>query len=208
MYVDTMTIEQIKKEIESVMKNVCRKCADILGNKNYKRVCLKLDAEERHVFKRVDFSHNGIKYHIIPFVDGKHDYKKRGMNSVLFATFIWKGGLWAVLIADNLKPRSFYTPHFFDRFIERNKVAADGTLDIMTSFFIKNSISTFDDYKHGDYKDSVFVAFEDGVGFGTKFDGYVVFKTFVSEKMLFENQQKIYDDYSWKRELYILNKAV
>lgn len=50
MYVDTMTIEQIKKEIESGMKYVCRKCADILGNKNYRRVCLKLGAEERHVF--------------------------------------------------------------------------------------------------------------------------------------------------------------
>lgn len=207
MYVETMTLEQVKREIETGIRQTGRKVAEILGGKQYRRACLNLGPEEKRFFKRIDYTHSGIGFHVIPWVAGKHDYKRNGMNSVLFVTFMYKGRLWAAM-PTNFKATTFFIPHFFYRYAERNGLDTEGIIDTMTRFFKTNSIGKFNDYEHEGYEDSVFVSFCDGSGFGTKYGDYVVFKTFVRDDMLFKDQIGIHDKCSWEREVYIMNKAV
>ena len=214
MYVETMTFEQIRKEIRGCEDYIIRKSNNILNDSSYRRVCLNIGPEEHRVFKRVDFKYDGFTFHIIPYTEGKRHYKKNGVCGIFFISFMKGGRLWGATIKGmgynegmDYNVYAFYMPHFFDRYSERNGMEYTSTIDIMTLFFKNNSLYVWGDYECNGYDDSVFSTMGDGIGLGNRFgnrsDEYVVFKTYVTEGMLFEDQKDIYEEGSVERERFI-----
>ena len=195
MFVETMTLEQIRVEIERCNTQARRRVVHIFNDPSYRRVCLKLKPVEYREFKMIDFACNGFKFHFVPNTYGKHDYKKRGISILTFVTFLWKGSLWSASIepfGTRIEVKAFYTPHFFDRYAER--LGLTGSLiDIMKRFHLNNKTSMATRYENDNHEDSVFITLDEGTGFGTWFNGYVLFKTFIRDDMLFEDQMDLYN---------------
>lgn len=213
MYVETMTFEQIRKEICGCEDYLLRKTNNILNDSSYRRVCLNIGPEERRVFKRVDFKYDGFTFHIIPYTEGKRHYKKNGVCGIFFVSFMRGGRLWAASVKGmDYKVYAFYMPHFFDRYSERNGMEYTSTIDIMTLFFKNNHSYVWEDYECNGYDDSVFSTMGDGIGLGNRFgnrsDEYVVFKTYVTEAMLFEDQKGMYEEGYFERVCYMREAAL
>lgn len=194
MYVDTMTIGEITKEIMKDKSYLATRIEYEVENPKYRRICLKLKDKAFHSFKRVDFTSKvtGLNYHLIPYVFGKRYYLKNGVGFSFFVTFRKNNRLWAGFMYynfDNVKRFLFFTSHFFDRYEEREGKATTNKIDLMTDFFTRNCVLSYSDYYHPDHPNSIFVSLDEGIGLGTKLDGSLMLvKTYVSNDMLYDGQ--------------------
>lgn len=191
MYVETMTLGEIAKEIMKDKYYLVSKIGYELESQKYRKECLKLKDKAFHSFKRVDFTskETGLEYHLIPYVFGKRDYLKNSAGFSLFVTFRKYNQLWTGFLYDYGTKVLFFTSHFFDRYEEREGQSSTGRLDLMTGFFTRNRAFCTFDYTHPDHPNSMFVSLVEGVGLGTKIEGsFVLVKTYVSNDMLYAGQ--------------------
>lgn len=194
MYVETMTLGQITKEIMKEKTYLESKIVNGLNDKKYRKACLKMTEKKLHFFKRLDFvsKQSGLDYHIIPFTFGKRDYLKDGMAFIIFATFRKNNRLWACFLSGNLSTTLFFTPHFFDRYEEREEKNAESRLNLMTNFFSRNRVFNHIDYNHPNHPNSLFCTMEEGVGFGTKCEDHsLLMITYVRNDMLRDGQTNL-----------------
>lgn len=194
MYVETMTFAQIAKEIKKDRFYLESKIGYVLGDSKYRRACLKLKDKAFHSFERVDFTskETGIEYHLIPYVLGKRDFIKNSLGFSVFLTFRKHNRVWAGFMYDNVTKIAFFTPHFFDRYEEREGKDSTSRLDLMTSFFTRNRAFNHTDYSHPEHPKSQFVTMDEGVGLGTKLEGSLLLvTTYVSNEMLYDSQTGI-----------------
>ncbi len=193
MYVETMALGDITKEIMKDKTYLLSKIVYVTGDTKYRKLCMKLSEKKLHFFKRVDFTskQTRLDYHLIPFTFGKRDYLKNSLGFLIFATFRKHNQLWTGFLYDNGTKVLFFTSHFFDRYEEREDLSTTSRLDLMTGFFTRNRAFCTFDYTHPDHPNSMFVSLVEGVGLGTKIDGSMVLvKTYVSNDMLYAGQAK------------------
>ncbi len=191
MYVETMTLAQIANEIMKDRRYLETKIGYVLGDSKYRKACLKLKNDGFHPFKRVDFTskETGFEYHLLPFVFGKRDYLKNSMGCCVFLTFRKHHQIWAGFMYDNATKVLFFTPHFFDRYEEREGKGSGSRLDLMADFFIRNRAFNHTEYTHPKHPDSIFVTIMDGVGLGTRLEGSLkLVTTYISNDMLYKEQ--------------------
>ena len=194
MYVETMTLGQITKEIMKEKTYLMKKIVYVTGDTKYRKACMKLSEKKLHFFKRVDFTskQSGLDYHIIPFSFGKRDFLKHGMAFLIFATFRKDNQLWACFLCDYQSRTIFFAPHFFDRYEERENKNAESRLNLMTDFFSRNRVLNHSNYTHPNHPNSLFWTMEEGVGLGTKLeDNSLLVTTYVRSDMLFDGQANI-----------------
>jgi len=194
MYVETMTFNQIAKEIEKDVPYLKSKIQYLLGDSKYRKICLKLKEEKYHTFKRIDFTSKttGFEYHIIPFVFSKRDYLKFGVKYSVFLTFRMHNQIWSCNLCDEYRTPLFFTPHFFDRYELREGIESESRLELMTVFFTRNHSYIGTAYNHSKHPDSIFVTMDEGIGLGTMVEGSVVLvKTYISNGLLHKNQTDI-----------------
>ena len=191
MYVESMTLEEIRREIIKDSDYINIKIESILSDNKYRKACLKMNTTNLHYFKRVDFTNkkSGFEYHMIPSTFGKRDYLKNGMKILVFVTFRWHKRTWVCIPLHNSDNLLFVAPHFFDRYMERAEKIAEDRLSLITYFLSKNRILSDADYVHQDHENSLFWTMDDGIGFGTKHKDYKVMSTYVRKDMVFENQE-------------------
>jgi hypothetical protein len=189
-----MTLEQVKAEVERCDSYIATRVVRMV-NEN-RRYCIKNNTTGKKFFKRVDFKHNGLNFHFTPYTEGKSHFKKHGLNFFSFVTFIMNGRLWAATIRPNEKRvitvTEFYTPHFFDRYIERNGVDEETIVEVIDKFQKRNVFDHWDDYEKEGYENNVMITMEEGTAFGTKCEGYLRFNTFVRHDMLFNDQRNMH----------------
>ena len=194
MYVETMTLGQITKEIMKEKTYLMKKIVYVTGDTKYRKACMKLSEKKLHFFKRVDFTSKQSKldYHIIPFSFGKRDFLKHDMAFLIFATFRKDNQLWACFLCDYQSRTIFFAPHFFDRYEERENKNAESRLNLMTDFFSRNRVLNHSNYTHPNHPNSLFWTMEEGVGLGTKLeDNSLLVTTYVRNDMLFDGQANI-----------------
>jgi hypothetical protein len=191
MYVDTMTLDEIKSLIISEMEYVHRKVISVISDSKYRKACLRMTGDDLRYFNRVDFTskNSGIEYHIIISTYGKRDYLKNGLKTLTFSTFRRNNRVWVCSLYNKGDRFLFITPHFFDRYMERlGQCEYDNRLSLITDFFTKNRILSSINYQCPNHENSIFWSMDDGVGFGTREKEYRVLTTFVRKDMVFENQ--------------------
>lgn len=194
MYVETMTLGQITKEIMKEKTYLMKKIVYVTGDTKYRKACMKLSEKKLHFFKRVDFTSKQSKldYHIIPFSFGKRDFLKHDMAFLIFATFRKGNQLWACFLCDYQSRTIFFAPHFFARYEERENKNAESRLNLMTDFFSRNRVLNHSNYTHPNHPNSLFWTMEEGVGLGTKLeDNSLLVTTYVRNDMLFDGQANI-----------------
>ena len=175
----------------------------------YRKVCLKLKKDEYHPFKQIDFTSRatGFDYHIIPYVFGKRDYLKRGITLCVFLTFRKHNRLWACTICNDYSFFVFFSSHFFDRYEERERKDGCVRLELMTDFFRRNHTFSPSPYTHPEHPDSVFVAMDEGIGFGTSEYGRdILVTTYISSDMLYKEQRVIQKEWEEKVIEYYTNQ--
>lgn len=194
MYVETMTLGQITKEIMKDKSYLLSKIVYVTSDTKYRKLCMKMSEKKLHFFKRVDFvsKQTRMEYHLIPFTFGKRDYLKNSMGFLIFATFRKGNQLWACFLCDYLSNTIFFAPHFFDRYEEREEKDAESRLNLMTDFFSRNRVFNHSNYTHPNHPNSLFWTMEEGVGFGTELeDNSLLVTTYVRNDMLFDGQANI-----------------
>lgn len=194
MYVETMTLGDITKEIMKDKTYLLLKIVYVTGDTKYRKFCMKLSEKKLHFFKRVDFTskQTRLDYHLIPFTFGKRDYLKNSLGFLIFVTFRKGNQLWACFLCDYISTTIFFTPHFFDRYEEREEKDAEGRLSLMTDFFSRNRVFNHSDYTHPNHQNSLFWTMEEGVGFGTELEDHsLIVTTYVRNDMLFDGQANI-----------------
>lgn len=195
MYVETMTLEQVKREIERCDEYLHRKIWHIGSDSSYRRACLKLGQEEKRYFNTVDFKYGGFTFHLIPYTGGKREFKRIGIQILSFVTFMREGKLWsATLMPKNkvLTVTDFYHPHFFTRYAERLGIEYESTVELIGRYHRSNISWHWDDYYKEGYEDNIFITVSEGTCFGTKYEGYRLYMTFVRNDMLFNDQMGLH----------------
>lgn len=99
------------------------------NEKRYKRT-VYAGNKTMYWFKRTCFERNGISYCIIPYSNGKSDYKKYGLLFFIIAEFTHRGNTYYGERLNNGQMRIF-TNHFLGRYIERH-LKDDSTPSIET----------------------------------------------------------------------------
>jgi len=194
MYVETMTLGQITKEIMKDKTYLESKIVYVTGDTKYRKACMKMTEKKLHFFKRVDFTSKQSKldYHFILFTFGKRDYLKNGLSLLIFVTFRKGNRLWACTLGNYLSKTLFFTSHFFDRYEEREDKNTEGRLNLMTTFFSRNRAFNHQNYIHPDHPNSLFWTMEEGVGLGTELEDHsLLVTTYIRNNMLFDGQANL-----------------
>ena len=194
MVVDTMTFKEIWSEINKDRDGIIKhKLED--ANKALRKKVLASSNNDKiirlapiHLKSRT----TNLNHCLIVFCLGKNDFKKKGPIFILYSYIYWKFGIHAFMLGGNFDMLNVYTPHFFDRYRERN--LAEPTWDIekvMEIYFINNSVTynsaAIETGKafNEKYPNSIFASTNEGVLLGTKHpDNIYEYKTFLSKNLL------------------------
>lgn len=208
---ETFTYDDIIDVMMQDRAFVVHKLEDL--NNKCERYIKKKKPKDPFNFKPVHFvSNRGLNYSITIHFHGIKDYKAYGPTYSIYAYQRKSDGYHAFFYASGeMKQTEFliYTPHFFNRYRERQlKDMTVPMKDVMDTFFCNNSRTFKQDQNNERYPDGIIIESPEGIGLGLKYntsDSIHVIKTFISIEMLKGTQiemsenardelQKIVDD--------------
>ena len=164
-------------------------------------------------FKPIELtSKRGNKYILQINSKGKSDFKKKDLLFITYMYYHRPEGIYAVMVASQGVASSaddfynIYTPHFFDRYRERElKNIHMPKMEAIIDFFTHNATSKHVEVESEKYKDSLFYTVPTGVMLGNKYNDYICeIKTYITFDMLrgnqVDNSEKLIDDIKYHIE--------
>ncbi|MNJ92887.1 hypothetical protein D3C87_105610 [compost metagenome] len=199
MIVPSMTIQNIHKELYSDLENIRAKLD--FYNKDFGRKVLKAS---RHPFSHIYEYRTKEKKNL--FVITFTSLKRSAWKKPILSIYSRPEGNYVAAPLIELGETSIFLPHFFKRYRER--IVKDDTIsniDIIKRYF-KNEWgfmgaivdeefkAVYHSFENDNKEDKVsFVgAVAEGYFFGERQGHINVFKTIISEEMLFDNQKKLF----------------
>lgn len=199
MIVDSMTYEEVVAEFKNDWRNYLPDVLPHIMNDNkYRRYMLKQAKDNVPVFfKPVEItSKRGNKYILQVNSKGKSDFKKNGLLFIIYMYYHRPEGIYVVMlgsdgswtVSDDFY--NIYTPHFFDRYRERElKDIHKPKLQTIIDFFTHNATGRYINVDNEKYKDSIFYTVPTGVMLGSIYkDNIFELRTYITFDMLKGNQ--------------------
>lgn len=187
---ETFTYEEIIEVMEKDRDFIVHKLLDL--NKKCERYIKKKKPKDPFNFKSVHVvSNRGLDYSITIQFNGVKDYKAYGNTYSIYAYQRKNDGCHVFFYtndAQSTKKFFVFTPHFFNRYKERQlKDITVQMKDVIDIFFSKNYRFYEQEQNNEKYPEGIIIKASEGIGLGAKYDSkdtiYVV-KTFVSIEML------------------------
>lgn len=209
MIVDSMTWQEIASELvcDLVESDVIAISTRWIRERQKKYVRAYGDRRQRCRFKELYIkSSRNNDFYIVPIAMNKTSLKKNGAYKIYIAFFPYRGGMCVCTLGTNgvnkVTP-DFYLPHFFDRYKERfsGDEKSQAFKDFVFDFFLYNGESTTKrtpDSKYGE--DAIFTRCIDGIMLGYEYGNIHLYKTFISDDLLFDDQ--IEQSYTLEMKLY------
>lgn len=125
----------------------------------------------------------GVTWHVRFLVHDYADFKRGGLSFVIYGTFFYRGGMFAVYPMGTPWRECFiFGPHFFQRYNERFLGVPDGSIaGGMEAFFRHNSM--FYSTPQPGVPGGVFITADDGTMLGEQAGAVSIVKTFISDTM-------------------------
>lgn len=209
MVVDTMTWKDIADELVADMleSNVIGRSTLLIREKQNKYIKAYGDRKVRCRFKEftIKSDRNNIFY-IVPIGMNKTSLKRNGAYKIYVVFFPYRKGMCVCTLGtngvDKITP-DFYLPHFFDRYRERysGNENSEEFRKTVFDFFLYNGETVTEkvpDSKYGE--DAIFTRCPDGIMLGHEYGNIHLYKTFVSDDMLYDEQ--IAKSYKLEMKLY------
>lgn len=195
MVVDSMTYEEIVAEFKYDWRNYFPSVLQrIMEDNKYRRYMLKEAKDNIPVyFKPIELTcKRGNKYILQINSKGRTDYKKSGLLYILYMYYRRSEGIYVVMLGSNgswIARDDFYnlyTPHFFDRYRERElKDVHKPKLQTIIDFFQHNATRQYITVDNKNYPDSIFYTVPTGVMLGRIYNDYIYeLRTYISFEML------------------------
>ncbi len=203
MIVPSMTVQEIHNELFEDAKNLGNKVD--YCHKDFMRAVLKTN---RYPYKKsYECKTKEKKNLFIVTLTAMKRSSRREPNIGIFGIYTRPEGNYAVALTLDMKITSIYPPHFFKRYRERIvKDDSMSNIDIIKHHFengrgfigavvdehFESVYHCFENDNKDDKVDFV-AASTEGYCFGEKQGKINIFKTIVSEEMLFDNQKPLFD---------------
>lgn len=210
MIVDSMSWRDIADELVADMleSNVIGKSTLLVRERQKKYIKAYGDRKVRCRFKEFAIkSERNNLFYIVPIGMNKTSLKTNGAYKIYVVFFPYRRGMCVCTLGVDIKniivTPDFYLPHFFDRYRERYNNNEKGEEFRKTVFdFLLHNGETYTekvtDSKYGE--DAIITRCVDGIMLGHKYDNIHLYKTFVSDDMLFDDQ--IAKSYELELKLY------
>ncbi len=199
MVVDSMSWKDIADELvaDLLESNVIGKSTQWVREKQSRYIKAFGDRKERCRFKEFTLlSDRNNRFYIVPIGMNKTSLKKNGAYKIYIVFFPYKGGVCVCTLSADIERRvitpDFYLPHFFDRYRERYEGNENSEEFRKTVFdFLLYNGETYSekvpDSKYGE--DAIIARCVDGIMLGHKYGNIHLYKTFISDDMLFDDQK-------------------
>lgn len=210
MVVDSMSWKDIADELfaDLIESNVIGKSTTWIREKHNRYVKVYGDRKERCRFKEFTLkSARNNRFYIVPIAMNKTSLKKNGASKIYIVFFPYRRGMCVcTLSVDAINRRmtpDFYLPHFFDRYRERfaGDEKSEEFRNTVYDFLLYNGETITEkvpDSKYGE--DAIFTRCVDGIMLGHEYDNIHLYKTFIADDMLFDEQ--IAKSYDLEMKLY------
>lgn len=214
MIVPAMTLQEIYKEVMVDIANMKQRLDFCL--KDFNRVALKSKCypiRKSYNYKTKNNNH---------FIVGLNSFKRSNWKNpylTVFGIYSRPEGKYAVSPTFGSKNISIYPPHFFKRYRER--IVKDQSLsseELMKHFFKNETVfkiafvnkdhkAVYDSFENNKEEKVSFVSASlQGYCFGERQGDIDVFKTIISEDMLFESQKQVFTELKKSLQDYIIEK--
>ena len=191
MIVDSMTYQEIAAEVKKDYHSYIEFRKDMAFGmlSKYRRYMLKEAKDNQQVFfKPINFTTPSGNTYVIQYNSkGRSDYKRNPLLFIPYMYFYRPDGIYAVMITgDKFDCFSFYTPHLFDRYRERElKDINKPKLQTILDFFRNNATTTFQSVDNAKYENSIFNVSPKGVLLGSQLSEYIYeYRTYITFDML------------------------
>lgn len=220
MVVNSMNDNEIVNEIltdwyENAIPYFARKM--IAQNSKYRRIVMKSHRNNYHFFNKIEYtSPRNNRFVIVPYSINWSDFKKRGSLYLSYATVTYKRHrLYLHILHDADNQLTFYAnifcwhclQRFCQRFIKKNTEIND---ELFIEIIKRNSVYWMTDEDTPKGKRPHYIS-DDGIFLGDKIDdNNYIFKTYISEDEMGENQRKLYRKWvenflDYKNDNYLLD---
>jgi len=187
MIVQSMSSLELTREVYSDFEIVQKKIVHII--KNLRREVVK--SKSKYVHRIFDYKTN--KYNNWKIIV---DYSYKNPKSISLVYYNDCFGLHGIRVDGDSKSLTHFTPHFLARYNERFvKLSIASKVELLVRFIDENFLEVVKYIETGDpLKRDIFCKFKDGVGFGDSEyfpeirKEIIHFRTFVTDKMLFQDQ--------------------
>lgn len=214
MIVDSMSWKDIADELvaDLIESNIIGKSTLWVKERQKNYIKVFGDRKFRCRFKELVLkSARNNMFYIVPVGMNKTSLKKNGAHKIYVVFFPYKRGMCVCTLGtngvDKVTP-DFYLPHFFDRYRERfaGDDKSEEFRNTVFDFLLHNGETYTEkvpDSKYGE--DAIITRCVDGIMLGHKFGNIHLYKTFISDDMLFDDQ--IAKSYDMEIKLYqFMNK--
>lgn len=198
MVVDSMSWKDIADELvaDLLESNIVGKSTIWIKEKQKKYIKAYGDRKERCRFKEFTLkSERNNQFYIVPIAMNKTSLKKNGAYKIYIVFFPYKRGVCVCVLGINnlgqIAP-DFYLPHFFDRYRERysGNENSDEFKKTVYEFLLYNGESHTEIDLNSKYgENAIITRCVDGIMLGHKYGNIHLYKTFISDEMLFEDQK-------------------
>ena len=194
-----MTHEELVREIFKDYDIVIRKAVHLM--QGLRRKALK--SKDKHVHKIFDYKSMQQNNWLI-FVD----YLVKDPTFIVVVYYLDIAGFNAIMVTSDQRSLVHYSSHFLERYNERFlKHESINKLDLLKRFLYQNPIIQTKRVSETDeYKNRFFGRLKEGIGLGyfevVSIHSIYFCKTFISNDMIFESQQRVFDLTSFEYKLY------
>lgn len=198
MIVDSMTYEEVVAEFKKEWRNYFPSILNrYIEDNKYRRYMLKAKDNELVFFKPIELtSPRGNKYILQINSKGRSDYKKYGLLYTVYMYYHRPEGIYVAMLGSigswTTKDDFYniYTPHFFDRYRERElKDIHKPKLQTIIDFFTHNATGQYINVDNDKYKNSIFYTVPTGVMLGSIYNDYIFeLRTYITFDMLRDEQ--------------------
>lgn len=198
MVVDTMSWKDIADELiaDLLESNVIGKSTQWIREKQSRYIKAFGDRKERCRFKEFTLkSARNNRFYIVPIGMNKTSLKKNGAYKIYVVFFPYKWGMCVCTLSANVErgiiTPDFYLPHFFDRYRERyeGNENSEEFRKTVFDFLLYNGETHTEKVPNSKYgEDAIITRCVDGIMLGHQYGNIHLYKTFISDDMLFDDQ--------------------
>lgn len=188
MIVDTMTFKEVgdsllKEYKEYHMDRIFRLLEH--KRKNYRRVILA-NGEKRIKFNPFSYTYQTTEMFILPFSEGKKDFKKYDISYYVFARFFYRGQYWYAKFNCTTDIVDIYSQHFFLRYIERHLKSDNMVgIDVVSKFmYDTEAVCLVKGIDSDKYENCIYGSTSIGMCFGQGFGNINVWKTYIDKETI------------------------
>lgn len=199
MIVESMTYEEMAREYVRIYNKLWptyfRKMNDTQGKyyRQYRRYLIKhRSATDIHFKPLVETLDSNSRFVGIPFTPGYKLFAMHGIGAKHFLVFNSNQGLTVIQTKGlNNDTVVIFTPHFFDRYVERFQHTETSRFETICNFMRRNNDMPMTPFPMNDYQYNMLGVTEELLFLGEAISDYTfVMKTCVTEDMLFKKEQK------------------